>query len=110
MTKFLNNAWYKSALSSNFWMRWRFQIIKNLILKHRIKPNRILDVGCGEAVFAEQYFKYFKKKISGCDININIKKEIKKKILIFLNLKFQKKIKSIKNHLILFFYLMLLNM
>ena len=96
MTIFLNKAWYSNALSSNFWMRWRFQIIKDLLFKYKIKPKKILDVGCGEGVFAEQYFKYFKKRISGCDINVNIKKRIKKKNINFLRYDISKKNKKYK--------------
>jgi SAM-dependent methyltransferase len=105
MKKFLDKTWYNNASLSNFWMKWRFQIIKKMLLKYEIKPKKVLDVGCGQGVFAEQYINYFKKKITGCDINIDIHKNINKKKINFIKYDISKKKKKYKELFDLLFIL-----
>jgi 2-polyprenyl-3-methyl-5-hydroxy-6-metoxy-1,4-benzoquinol methylase len=105
MARYLNSAWYDEASTNNFWMKWRFHIIKNLILRFNIKANKVLDVGCGQGTFAEQYNDYFKKKITGCDINLNIKKGIKKNKINYINYDISKKNKKYKEFFDLVFIL-----
>jgi len=50
-----NQSWHEIANKNNIWVKWRFEVLKNLIKKNNIslkKNYRCLDLGCGSNDFA----------------------------------------------------------
>jgi len=63
--------YYNAADSEHFWVDWRFRVLKSL-LPRNFDWSRTLDVGCGNAVTAEQIESHYGSVIAGCEMNISL--------------------------------------
>lgn len=53
----------------NFWVTWRFNVLKRNIPKDMIK-GKILEVGCGKGIALEFLKNNYDCQVSGCDLNL----------------------------------------
>ena len=74
--------WYSVVDEKHFWFKYRYKIIYNFLQKYfsnKKEINKVLDIGCGSAVFANQFLKDFNCHYIGVDKtnkisnNLNIK-------------------------------------
>ncbi len=61
--------WFELADPNHFWLKWRFQVLKDILKPFLTKNMRILEIGCGNGLVMWQFEKEMKIVIDGCDLN-----------------------------------------
>jgi len=66
------NAWYELANERHFWIQWRMQVLKKILLRHGISLTDKLhgvDIGCGNSVLRCQIEKITNWIMDGAELD-----------------------------------------
>lgn len=72
------DEWFKYAGIDNFWMQWRFEVVKRFQHLLPTKDEPTIEIGCGSGVFRQQLETELGYTVDGCDLNLNAIKMAKK--------------------------------
>jgi SAM-dependent methyltransferase len=65
--------WYDASEAAHFWFRWRFAVLRRALARVGAavgEPLRVLDVGCGPGVLAEQLERATSWTVDATDLNL----------------------------------------
>src|SRR5258708_28002737 len=72
------DEWFEFATLDHFWIVWRFNVIKQVLLK---LPSRLgvkfLEIACGHGLFINQMSLELGQLVDGCDLNLNALNKVK---------------------------------
>jgi SAM-dependent methyltransferase len=63
------NDWFELTDPTHFWIKWRFQVLKKLLVPYVSPHIKILEVGCGNGLVMKQLYDELAIVIDGCDLN-----------------------------------------
>jgi len=64
------DEWYDIAAADHFWFQWRFAKLSRL-LRDVPLGQRVLEVGCGNAIARDQFEEHYGQAVDGCDLSLS---------------------------------------
>lgn len=65
----MHEDWFEIADENHFWMKWRWEKLKQLKSHFLRDNNNYLEIGCGNGIVVDQIESEFSCTVDGCDLN-----------------------------------------
>ena len=65
----MHDDWFEIADENHFWMKWRWEKLKQLKSYFLKDNNHFLEIGCGNGIAVNQIENEFNCIVDGCDLN-----------------------------------------
>lgn len=65
----MDDDWFENTDRYNFWMRWKFEVLKSHLTKHFEGKPEILEIGCGNGINLQMLASDMGIIADGCDLN-----------------------------------------
>jgi 2-polyprenyl-3-methyl-5-hydroxy-6-metoxy-1,4-benzoquinol methylase len=62
--------WFEIATPEHFWIRRRFDVVKNLLRGLHVREWRVAEVGCGHGLVQQQFEQEFGVAVDGIELNL----------------------------------------
>ncbi len=65
----MSDDWFDLADPNHFWIKWRFQVLKDILQPFLKEKVKVLEIGCGNGLVMKQIEDDLNIVIDGCDLN-----------------------------------------